>query len=218
MPGIFKRHAPKVLTIVLLAQAAVFYSFSRGEHIPSAKPLSNFEIPSTQWTPVRELPIDEETRQILNADDTLWRAYQNRETGDVLSLFVAYFASQRTGKTPHSPKNCLPGSGWTPSEARIIKISQPDEPEPITVNRYVVSRGENQSVVLYWYQGHGRVIASEYEAKIYTVLDSFRYKRSDTSLIRVVQSVAEGNTQRATDDAVSFVRAFFQPLREYLPG
>jgi EpsI family protein len=218
MTGSFKRQAPKVLTIVLLAQAAVFYSFSRGEHIPSAKPLSNFEIRSPQWTPIRELPIDDETRQVLNADDTLWRAYQNRETGDVLSLFVAYFASQRTGKTPHSPKNCLPGAGWVPSEAGIIKISQPNELRSITVNRYVVSRDENQSVVLYWYQGHGRVIASEYEAKIYTVLDSLRYKRSDTSLIRVVQGVTGGNTQRATDNAVSFVKAFFQPLREYLPG
>jgi EpsI family protein len=218
MAGIFQQQAPKVLTIVLLAQAAVFYSYSRGEHIPSEKPLASFEIPSARWTPIRELPIDDETRQVLNADDTLWRAYRNRETGDVLSLFVAYFASQRTGKTPHSPKNCLPGSGWTPSEAGTIKISQSSESGPITVNRYVVSRGENQSVVLYWYQGHGRVIASEYEAKIYTVLDSFRYKRSDTSLIRVVQMVVEGNTQRATDEAVSFVKAFFQPLREYLPG
>jgi EpsI family protein len=155
---------------------------------------------------------------VLNADDTLWRAYQNRETGDVLSLFVAYFATQRTGKTPHSPKNCLPGSGWTPSEAGIIKISQPNYSRQITVNRYIVSRGDNQSVVLYWYQGHGRVIASEYEAKIYTVLDSLRYKRSDTSLIRVVQGVTAGNTRRATDDAISFVKAFFQPLRDYLPG
>ncbi len=218
MVGILKRQAPKVLTIVLLTQAAVFYSYSRGEHIPSEKPLANFEIPSARWAPIRELPVDDETRQVLNADDTLWRAYRNRETGDVLSLFVAYFASQRTGKTPHSPKNCLPGSGWTPSEAGTIKISQSSEPESITVNRYVVSRGENQSVVLYWYQGHGRVIASEYEAKVYTVLDSFRYKRSDTSLIRVVQSVAEGNTQQATDDAVTFVKALFQPLREYLPS
>jgi EpsI family protein len=217
MTRILKTQAPRVLTIVLLAQAAAFYSFSRGERVPSAKPLANFEIPSTQWTPIRELPIDEETRQVLNADDTLWRAYRNRETGDVLSLFVAYFASQRTGKTPHSPKNCLPGSGWTPSEAEIIKISQPTRQKPISVNRYVVSRGDNQSIVLYWYQGHGRVIASEYEAKIYTVLDSLRYRRSDTSLVRVVQNVSNGNTQQATDDAVSFVKAFFQPLQEYLP-
>jgi EpsI family protein len=111
----------------------------------------------------------------------------------------------------------LPGSGWTPSEAEIIKISQPTRQKPISVNRYVVSRGDNQSIVLYWYQGHGRVIASEYEAKIYTVLDSLRYRRSDTSLVRVVQNVSNGNTQQATDDAVSFVKAFFQPLQEYLP-
>lgn len=218
MAQILKTQAPKVLTIVLLAQAAVFYSFSLGERIPTERPLAHFEIPSTQWISVRELPIDQDTQQVLNADDTLWRVYRNRQTGDVLSLFVAYFATQRTGKTPHSPKNCLPGSGWTPSEAGTIKISQSGEAGQITVNRYVVSRGDNQSIVLYWYQGHQRVVASEYKAKIYTVLDALRYKRSDTSLIRVVQSVANGDTRGATENAVSFVKAFFQPLREYLPG
>ena len=218
MPGIFKRQAPKVLTIVLLAQAAVFYSFSRGEHIPSAKPLANFEIASTQWTPVRELPIDDETRQVLNADDTF--GGRTRIGKRVMSLASLWRTSplSEPAKLHILRRIACQAAGGRPARPGTIKISQSSEPRPITVNRYVVSRGENQSVVLYWYQGHGRVIASEYEAKIYTVLDSFRYKRSDTSLIRVVQGVADGNTQRATDDAVSFVKAFFQPLREYLPG
>jgi len=62
------------------------------------------------------------------------------------------------------------------------------------------------------------VIASEYSAKIYTVADSIRYNRSDTALVRVVVNVADGDTDRATRTAESFVRAFFDPLKQYLPA
>ena len=61
-------------------------------------------------------------------------------------------------------------------------------------------------------------MASEYSAKIFTVADAIRYNRTDTSLVRVVVGVEDGNTRGATDTAVSFVRSFFEPLRSYLPG
>lgn len=218
MRGILKAHAPKVLAFVLLVQAAVFYGFSRGEHVPAEKPLVQFSFPSPSWTPVRDLPLDKETLDVLKADDTLSRAYRNRETGAVADLFVAYFSTQRTGKTPHSPKNCLPGTGWTPSESGAVRITVPGEDEPITINRYVVSRDQSQGVVLYWYQGHNRVIASEYRAKVFTIMDSIRYQRSDTSLVRVVVDVLGGDTESATETGVSFVKALFRPLKDYLPA
>jgi EpsI family protein len=86
------------------------------------------------------------------------------------------------------------------------------------VNDYVISRGQNQSIVLYWYQSRDRVVASEYSAKIFTVTDAIRYNRSDTALVRVVVNVTDGNLQAAEDTAVSFVQSFFTPLREYLPA
>ena len=175
-----KNHAPKILTIVLLLQAAAFYGFSRGERIPHEKPLTDFSLASSIWIPVRDEPLDPETLDILKADDTLSRVYQNAQTGEAVDLFVAYFSTQRTGKTPHSPKNCLPGSGWVPSESGMMQVPV-NRANPITVNRYVVSRGQNESVVLYWYQAHGNVMASEYRAKLFTVFDSMRYRRSDTS-------------------------------------
>jgi EpsI family protein len=134
------------------------------------------------------------------------------------SLFIAYFETQRTGKTPHSPKNCLPGTGWVPMQSGMIDISVPGQPNPIRVNRYVVARGTNQSLVLYWYQARDHVIASEYAAKIYTVTEAIRYNRTDTSLVRVVVGVQDGNIAAATKTAVSFVRSFFTPLKEYLPA
>jgi len=128
---------------------------------------------------------------------------------------VAYFQTQRTGKTPHSPKNCLPGSGWVPSESGFLTIPIGGA-QPISVNRYVVSRGDNQSIVLYWYQSHNRVVASEYWARIFTVTDSIRYDRSDTSLVRVVIGADHGDTKTASDAAVAFVQSFFEPLQKYL--
>lgn len=207
----------RILSLVLLAQIAVFYGFSRTEKVPPHRPLSQFSLPDTNWSVVQDVQMDKETLDVLKADDILSRVYVNN-TGQMATLFVAYFETQRTGKTPHSPKNCLPGSGWAQTQSGTIEIPVSGEILPIKVNRYVVARGQNQSVVLYWYQARNRVIASEYSAKIYTVEDAIRYNRSDTSLVRVVVGVNDGNIPKAVDTATSFVKAFFGPLKDYLPS
>ncbi|MGI9072084.1 MAG: exosortase C-terminal domain/associated protein EpsI [Bryobacteraceae bacterium] len=216
--GLFASKSVRVLTVVLLTQAAIFYGSSRRERTPPHKPLQEFSLADSNWVMRQNVPLDKETIEVLKADDILSRVYQNKSSGRVATLFVAYFESQRTGKAPHSPKNCLPGSGWVPSQSGMIDVAIPTEKEPIRVNRYVVSRGQNESVVLYWYQARNRIIASEYSAKLFTVADAIRYNRTDTSLVRVVVGVEDGNTRGATETAVSFVESMFEPLREYLPG
>lgn len=216
MASVLSSKAGRVLSIVLLAQIGIFYGFSRQEDVPHSRPLQDFHVNSPVWASEEDMPLDKETIDVLQADDLLSRVYRNDHTGSLATLFVAYFKTQRTGKTPHSPKNCLPGSGWVPSESGFIDISVPGQAKPITVNRYVVARGDNQSVVLYWYQSHNRVVASEYSAKIYTVADAIRYNRSDTALVRVVVGVVHGDVQQATDVATSLVKTVFTPLRNYL--
>ena len=218
MPSFWKRNSVRILSVVLLAQASLFYGFSRHENIPFHRPLANFALDNPNWILMQDVPIDQDTLDVLKADDILSRIYRNPSTGAVATLFVAYFDTQRTGKAPHSPKNCLPGAGWAPSQSGAVNIAIPGQAEPIHVNRYVVSRGQNQSVVLYWYQTHNRVIASEYSAKIYTVADSIRYNRSDTALVRVVVNVDDGNVPAAMQAAESFVQAFFDPLKSWLPA
>src|SRR5947209_8219861 len=207
----------RIMTIVLLAQASLFYGFSRREEVPTHRQLEEFAIPGNRWAFVQNVPIDSETLEVLKADDLTSRIYEDRSTGQSATLFVAFFETQRTGKAPHSPKNCLPGSGWVPSRSTTRTIEIPGS-RPISVNDYVISRGQNQSIVLYWYQSRDRVIASEYSAKIYTVTDAIRYNRSDTALVRVVVNVTDGNTQAAEQVAISFVQSFFTPLRDYLPA
>ncbi len=213
--GLLRSKTARILSVVLLAQAGVFYGFSRQENVPAHKTLQDFHLTDSAWVPQEDMPLDKETLEILNADDILSRVYKDNRTGTLATLFVAYFQTQRTGKTPHSPKNCLPGSGWTPSESNYETIQVAGQ-APISVNHYVVSRGDNQSVVLYWYQSHNRVVASEYSAKIFTVTDSIRYNRSDTSLVRVVIGVDHGDTKSASQAAITFVQSFFEPLKQYL--
>ncbi|MGE5489338.1 MAG: exosortase C-terminal domain/associated protein EpsI [bacterium] len=209
------RHAA-ILSVVLAAQMAGLYAISKQEVVPLRQPLATFPAAAGAWTMVREEALDEATMDVLRADEVLSRTYYNNEKREAASLFVAYFKSQRTGQTPHSPKNCLPGSGWEPSESGFLPVEIPGRAEPIVVNRYLVSKGESRSVVLYWYQTPRRVVASEYMAKIYMVADAIRYNRTDTAMVRVVVP-AGADANAATETAKDFVRSIFNEVSTFLP-
>ena len=206
-----------VLSLVLLSQAFLLFAFSRSEKVSPMRSLSGFPSELGGWSMASEGVIEQEVQDVLRADDTISRIYRQEETGRLASLFVAYFKTQRTGQAPHSPKNCLPGSGWTPSSSDVVAVPVQGMADPILVNRYSVARGDEKSIVLYWYQTPTRVIASEYAAKFYLVVDSVRYHRSDTALVRVVVPVVNDDEEGATKTATEFVQAFFVPLRQFLP-
>ena len=205
-----------ILSAALLLQAALFYGTSRREDVPNVRPLRDFPNQLGSWVTAQEGYVDAETQAVLQADDTLTRLYASSRSEARPSLFVAFFKTQRTGKTPHSPKNCLPGSGWEPSREDYLAIRIPGSGESINVNRYVVAKGEQKSLSLYWYQSRGRVVASEYKAKFWTVADAIRYNRSDTALVRVIVPVLGTDEAGAERVAIEFVQSFFLPLRQHM--
>ncbi len=207
-----------VLTLILVVQATFFYAASRGERVPSGPPLDLFPAQLADWHETQNYPIEQEVREQLKADDMLNRLYQNPDLSEAANLFVAYFKTQRTGQSPHSPKNCLPGSGWQPEAEGFIDVTVQGQPAPIRINRFVVSHGDETSVVLYWYQSERRVIASEYSAKFWLVMDSIRYHRSDTALVRVTVPVLHNDRDASTKIGVSFVQTVFPLLKSYLPA
>jgi EpsI family protein len=211
------RRAVGLLSAVLLLQAGGFYALSRRENVPAARPLSELPKQFQGWQLAREEAIDPSIQEVLRADDTISRIYFDSVTGRAASLFVAFFKTQRTGQAPHSPKNCLPGTGWVPSESGVVSIQIPGRGEPIRVNRYLVSKGTQSALVLYWYQSRERVIASEYAAKFYLVADAIRHNRTDTALVRVTVPLT-GPAGEAARTAEEFVKAFFASLRQFLPA
>jgi EpsI family protein len=210
------RASSAVTLLLLLGCAGVYASASLAERIGDVRPLSELPKSVGAWLAVRDDAIEAEIQNVLRADDTLLRTYAGPDKA-YANLFIAFFKSQRLGSAPHSPKNCLPGSGWVPSRSDTVAIPIPGRAEGIEVNRYVISKGESKSLVLYWYQSHNRVIASEYSAKIHLVLDSLRYRRSDTSIVRVVVPIVDSEAS-AEQQAVSFVQAAFGPISKVLPG
>ena len=186
--------------------------------LPAGKPLEFFPERIQTWVMVQNAPIEQEVLDQLKADDTLNRFYAEPPGQVGANLFVAYFKTQRTGQSPHSPKNCLPGSGWEPNATGYLELSIAGQPHPVKINRYVVSHGDEKSVVLYWYQSPRRVIASEFSAKIWLVMDSIRYHRSDTALVRVSIPVVGHDEAGATREGVDFVQRVFPVLKDYLPA
>jgi len=152
---------------------------------------------------IRKASSTQDTRDFLKADDLWNRIYVKDGNQRRADLFVAAFRTLSTGVAPHSPKNCLPGTGWTGLLADELTLDV-GSVHPITMNRYVVARDTERSVVLYWCQSRDRVIASEYKARFWTIADAIRLNRTHTALVRVVVPIHNENQEEATASAVDF--------------
>jgi len=174
-----------LLLIVLLFGGAIINIWENaGEARVSRKSLKEFPARIGSWQQQGEdVRFDDETEKVLRADDYVSRNFQSN--GRLASLYVGYYATQRNGATYHSPLNCLPGSGWVMSDGGKMTITPTGAPS-FEANRYVIQNGNQRALIIYWYQGRGSAVASEYLAKIYTVLDSVRRRRSDGALVRVM--------------------------------
>lgn len=217
MTQFFRSSTARAISVLLGLQIVAFYAYPKAESVPLGRPLKDVPQVINGWKMVQESELETEVLDLLKADDTLNRIYASPQNQPA-SLYVAFFKSQRGGVAPHSPKVCLPGSGWVPTTSATVSVPLPasGSGQAIEVNRYLVAKGEAKSVVLYWYQTPHRVVANEYAAKVYTAFDAFRYHRTDTSLVRIVVPVT--TTLKAADElAVGFVQAIFDPLKEYLP-
>jgi EpsI family protein len=214
----FNNKYARIVTILLVLQGLVFYAIGlRAETTPSLAPLASLSSSLSGWQLYKDIKIDQETLDVLKADDTLNRIYINPDSTSSAFLFVAFFKTQRNNQAPHSPKNCLPANGYEPIESGHIQVAVPGRAEPIEINRYLTVRGEEKSVTLYWYQSHDRVIAGEFSARFWLVADSIRFHRSDTSLVKVVVPVRNNDADGATNTAIEFVKAVFAPLSSQLP-
>ncbi|MGO9240806.1 MAG: exosortase C-terminal domain/associated protein EpsI [Bryobacteraceae bacterium] len=203
------------LTLLLAGEAVIYNAYPKQEIALLPQPLKTLPGELGAWRMVAESQITAEEQDVLRADDTLNRVYVDQATGVPAGLFIAFFKTQTTGVAPHSPKVCLPGSGWEPTGSSILRLAVPGVAEPIEVNRTTIVKGDQTSIVLYWYQTHNRVIADEYRAKLNTILDSMRFRRSDTSIVRII--VAENPGTDAEAEARRMAQQSFGAIRTLLP-
>ena len=133
-----------------------------------------------------------------------------------LWLFIGYYESQRTGAAYHSPKNCLPGSGWQFVESVPFPVKT-GSGEMVTINRAVIQKGLDKQLILYWYHDRGRVVASEYWAKGYLIWDAMTKNRTDGSIVRISVPVAS-TLEDAEHEATRFLHDLWPELQNYMPA
>lgn len=204
-----------LLALILVAGVLVNAWSYLGEAHVERKGLKDFPQNIGAWRKTgNDQILDDETLKVLRASDYLSREFRTSD-GKVANLYVGYYASQRTGATYHSPLNCLPGSGWTLSQPGKATIALPDG-STFVANKYVIQNGDYRSMMIYWYQGRGRNVASEYWGKVYTVFDSVRLRRSDGAMVRV--TVPIGDSEAAAEQtAIGFASSASSVLPEFVP-
>ena len=205
-----------VLAAIIVMVGVYGHRVAGSEGPVSRQALGSLPIEIGTWHAAGDMPIDDESLGVLGVDDYVNRVYDKAGAVPV-SLYIGYYASQRQGDTIHSPQNCLPGAGWQATESGQTTLDLGGR--PLEVNRYMVQKGLSRQVVLYWYQGRGRVIANEYANKLWLMVDAAKLHRSNGSLVRVVAPVAAVNGGVAGADAAAadFARSLYPALSSYLP-
>lgn len=205
------------LAALLIAATAIFlHAHSRGESFPTRLPLQSFPDQIGPWSGIdREIGPDQ--LKVLGNGEFLLREYQGQPSELGVNLFIAYYRSQRDGETPHSPQNCLPGSGWMFVENKRVMINMSGH-EPFPANRDVIAQGETRQIMLYWFWAHNHGVASEFWNKYYLVKDAIHMNRTDGALVRIVSYMLPGETAEQAQKRISpFVDSVLPMLNDYIP-
>lgn len=210
-----------VPAVLLAGHGFLLQYLSNSPRTPLAEPLS--AIPQTLgkgarlWNAIREGELTPQEAQTLQADSVLIRTYQGpTPEAHPVTLLVAYFEAQVEGRSPHSPKNCLPGSGWEPVESSRIEVAVGDATERIPVNRYLLAKDEGRVLMLYWYQSGRRAVASEYAAKIFLVRDALLERKTENAIVRLSVPLRHAADQQSETDALELIGSLYPAVRTKL--
>lgn len=204
-----------VVTLILAAQALGLNALVRRDDLAAHIPLWMIPEKLGPWDTGENQSLSVHEQSNLKPDDYVARIYTNRDSARAAALLVLYFASQRTERAPHSPRNCLPGNGWVPERFQPLAIPL-DRGGTATVNRVTVRNGDRVNVVLYWYHSSSGAVANEYWAKVRLILDAMLLGRSDTALVRITVPVTGMDERAAETTAVEFARLLYPYLERHI--
>jgi EpsI family protein len=146
-----------------------------------AQPLDTIDRHIAGWNMIGDEPLTTPVLDRLKLTSYVSRTYQKDEKK--LNRFVAYYAQQRAGESMHSPKHCLPGSGWEIWKHDSAMV--PANGGQVRINQYSIQNSGQRMLVFYWYQSNHRIIASEYMGKILLARDALFDGRTAGSIVKI---------------------------------
>lgn len=201
------------LVVVLLIAGAVagVAASGRTETVPSRAEFTEFPSMLGQWRGQDDV-LDSVVLDVLKLDDYLLSDYRNPEEYGV-NLYIAYYASQRSGASTHSPRTCLPGGGW-----HIDSHTQIELPGGVRANRFLIRMGNNRQLVYYWFKQRDRIITSEFAVKWFMLWDSLTRNRTDGALVRLTTVLGPDEDIKVGDERLrAFASEMIPSLSAYLP-
>jgi EpsI family protein len=189
---------------LILSAGYLLVSNARGQRaVELVAPIEGV-LPALDGYRVENKKISEEERRIAAMTNYVVRVYK-RDSVAAFTTLVAYYDRQARGRSIHSPRNCLPGAGWEVLSGGTETINASSG--QYSVNRYVLKHGATTAVVYYWYQGRGRVVASEYAVKWNLLKDAALRGHTEEALVRIVVPVrtprvaTAGQSDRGVNEA-----------------
>jgi EpsI family protein len=204
---------PFLAVYLLLAATALYLGMHHNLQVPPARALSLFPATLNGWRMDGEFLLSDEVQKLLRATDYLSRGYVDSE-GRKVTLYVGYHSGGKDSGEIHSPKHCLPGSGWFEISSTRKELSLSGQ--KLNLVQSVYRKGENSELFLYWFQVRGNSVSSEYALKVAQVLNSLLHRRRDASFIRISVPF-EGDQQKAQATGERFLREIYPHLTTFFP-
>ncbi|MEA1968953.1 MAG: EpsI family protein [Thermodesulfobacteriota bacterium] len=206
-----------IVSAIMVLTMVVLGFVNHSENIKPNKSFDLFPMEIETWNGSTSR-FDEKVYDLLGVDDSILATYRS-DKGEAVQLYVGFYQSQKEGDLIHSPKNCMPGSGWNITETSIEKVAVNDAVNNNSINviRLILEKGSQKQVVLYWFQSRGRIISSEYMQKIWLVIDSITKQRTDGSFVRLIASV-DKDEQITLKFMKNFIKDIYPYLNVYIPS
>lgn len=203
-----------LLCATALASTAVA---ARQELIPERTPFVQFPSTLGTWRG-RTSSLEPQIEHFLGLTDYVLSDYTRADARGV-NLYVAYYASQRKGVSPHSPQVCIPGAGWQIVDFERTSYVDPERGISMPLNRVMIARGGQKQIVYYWFEQRGRRVANEYSSKWQLLADAVYLNRTDGALVRLTTPLYPGETEQDGDKRLrGFTREFLPEITRFLPS
>jgi len=202
-----------IIVYVLLGIVALYINLHSDITVPTKKQLSEFPISTQGWRMISQSEFSEDVLNVLKPTDYLSRQYVSPD-GNKVNLYIGYHGGGKDSGGIHSPKHCLPGSGWY--EVSIIQRQFVTGEKKISLAQAVYQKGESREIFLYWFQVRGTSIADEFSLKFYEIFNSLLYRRRDSAFIRISVPF-EADENRAKMAGEQFIRDFDVVIQQFLP-
>jgi len=212
------RRAPLAVSFLLLCAAGVGIVFvsERQEIVPDRTRFVAFPNMLGQWQG-RPSMLEPQVEHALGLEDYILADYSRPAVG-AINFYVAYYASQRKGNSPHSPIVCMPGGGWLITKFDRTTFKDDESNIAFPFNRAVIEHDSKKQLVYYWFVQRGRRVANEYWSKWYLFTDALLKNRTDGALIRLTTPIGRTETEHEADLRLqSFIRELEPKLSQYLP-